>query len=547
MAANTQRKDFFLTFNSQYALFHNVKILVRPKNANSIFTSYLTQAIAVKNPITINTVPTSLHIFVPTRFSVSFPALTFTTTFIVSMSPINDAKCKFKIVSPTGTDLTTMESTHSVTRAVGQKEIVFELMCEQFTTKDPALVPPYITVTDTNANATGSITTNSLTYSIYWPATSASFPVTLRDCMPVTTANATLTYTDGGYGEQQYKSNVTYSCIQGHVINIFNTTNSALTESKAQSYLRQCDDIAWKPYNVDVTCVPNDCGPLDPAKSLQKTVTMPPVTFSTGNTKYTSIATYNCEYGWDIVHTPTFINPDTNTLMDKGKLYCTGTGWSDSADKSKLPACTPHECPFLSEIYDSKGIVYTFTYQDTSKPRFGDTAKYECAAGFKLSGDSVRICGATGWNSTQPSCLPETCQELQSLKNSKVPTYSTTKRADNTFADGTEATYACQSGYYLSNTTLAIRLCNKGWQGTPPSCLPQACPVLTTVTKGLITQTGGAGANLLGSTATYTCDLGYRITISSTGNVLKTTARECLPNTSVDNGQVGQWSGNDSD
>ena len=188
----------------------------------------------------------------------------------------------------------------------------------------------------------------------------------------------------------------------------------------------------------------------------------------------------------------------------------------------------------------------------------GDRASYTCNSGYELVGQSTRTCQSNGqWSGDAPTCTQIVCRNLSNPPNGRVSlsigvfigsraTYTCnrgyslvgdstrvcqndgtwTGRApiiDNT-AGGT-AVYTCNSGYTLVGRD--TRTCQEdgSWSGTAPICRRVRCDDLPDITSGQVSFSGSI--NFPGTTATYTCIVGYVLVGDAT--------RTCL--------ESGQWSG----
>ncbi len=118
-------------------------------------------------------------------------------------------------------------------------------------------------------------------------------------------------------------------------------------------------------------------------------------------------------------------------------------------------------------------------YSDTTPPRYeGSTATYACGNGYQISGTATRMCTASGWSGTPPSCtgllidwfplpfLTAICPDL-TLSNGLINyTPTSTPRLE-----GATATHSCDTGYTLSSST-PTRTCqsDRTWSGSSLTC-----------------------------------------------------------------------------
>ena len=148
----------------------------------------------------------------------------------------------------------------------------------------------------------------------------------------------------------------------------------------------------------------------------------------------------------------------------------------------------------------------------------GSRATYTCSSGYSLVGDSARLCQSDGtWTGRIPICRIIRCGGLSSPSNGRVTII------DETI--GGTAVYTCNSGYTLVGRDTRTCQDDGSWSGTPPICRRIRCADLPGITNGEVTFSGSI--NFPGTTATYTCIIGYTIAGGAT--------RTCL--------ESGQWSG----
>ena len=204
-------------------------------------------------------------------------------------------------------------------------------------------------------------------------------------------------------------------------------------------------------------------------------------------------ASYTCNSGYELV------GQSTRTCQNNGR-------WSGDA-----PTCTQIVCRNLSNppngrVSLSIGVL------------IGSRATYTCNSGYSLVGDSTRVCQNDGtWTGRAPICRIIRCGGLNSPSNGQVTIIDDT-------AGGT-AVYTCNSGYTLVGRD--TRTCQEdgSWSGIAPICRRVRCDDLPDITSGQVSFSGSI--NFPGTTATYTCIVGYVLVGDAT--------RTCL--------ESGQWSG----
>lgn len=252
---------------------------------------------------------------------------------------------------------------------------------------------------------------------------------------------------------------------------------------------RKC--LAHKIWNATApTCIIKDCGSL----------TNPPngiVSFLAG-TSYGQTATYTCNRGY--------------TMSGSPSRQCAEDGvWTGSAPVCEEILCGSLKSPVNGKIVLSRGLsigsVATYScnsgYRISSiddatrvcqqngtfskstptciidcgkltTPMFGNIsidgttygaiAQFTCYQGYKLSGSSIRMCGADGkWNGTQSRCTSIDCGALKDPDNGMVITSD-----DSGY--GNIAMYKCNSEYVLQGYYKRTCLSNGTWSGVAPTC-----------------------------------------------------------------------------
>ncbi|XP_064387965.1 uncharacterized protein LOC135336171 isoform X3 [Halichondria panicea] len=214
----------------------------------------------------------------------------------------------------------------------------------------------------------------------------------------------------------------------------------------------------------------------------------------------------------------------------------TGPGeWSGVASICGALTCSGLSVPQNGRIF--------FTPDTTSPYDYNSVATYACNPGFGLTGgDPTRTCGGDDsstsgvWSGTAPVCNPITCIPLNSIDNGMISYSGPDITAP--FDLGTAAVYTCNTGFFLEGNMM--RSCGGSeasivgaWDGTNPRCSAITCSILTDPSNGVITYTTDTTAPFdYQTTATYSCDAGFRLSIGYT-------ARSCVGST---NGP-GIWSG----
>ena len=133
-------------------------------------------------------------------------------------------------------------------------------------------------------------------------------------------------------------------------------------------------------------------------------------------------------------------------------------------------------CPDLSPLING-AIVYS----DPTIPRGEDsTVTYSCDTGYGLTGDATLTCTYSGWDGTASSCTGMYClyhmQVINSFKMHAIDIHCSTLSLQNgniTYSNGsvedwyyhgTTATYQCDSGYKLTGGD-TVRTCTGDGSG----------------------------------------------------------------------------------
>ena len=94
-----------------------------------------------------------------------------------------------------------------------------------------------------------------------------------------------------------------------------------------------------------------------------------------------------------------------------GQIWCVEV-W-DPPNTYTVPTMTTHyltgtSCQDLTDIQN--GVISYNTISANGYRRLATVATYSCtAAGFDLTGNSMRTCGVSGWDGTAPTCTGEDC------------------------------------------------------------------------------------------------------------------------------------------
>ncbi|XP_064386387.1 sushi, von Willebrand factor type A, EGF and pentraxin domain-containing protein 1-like [Halichondria panicea] len=146
-----------------------------------------------------------------------------------------------------------------------------------------------------------------------------------------------------------------------------------------------------------------------------------------------------------------------------------------------------------------------------NRPIFS-AATYICNTGCTLTGSTTtRTCVSDGvWSGSAPTCQPN-CPDLPSRSLANGMIFYSAGGPTNNRPVGSTATHSCDNGYRLVGE--AMRTCRSGgtWSGSAPVC-QRTCSDLPPLMNGSITYTDGlADTSPVNTLATYTCDNGYTL------------------------------------
>ncbi|XP_060603499.1 CUB and sushi domain-containing protein 3-like [Ruditapes philippinarum] len=205
------------------------------------------------------------------------------------------------------------------------------------------------------------------------------------------------------------------------------------------------------------TCEPVNCSDLvSPANG---SVTLSGLT-------YMNTARYNCSIGFVLT------GSSTRTCMSDGN-------WDNSP-----PSCIIVDCGPISNPENGSVLVPSST--------FASVATYTCLNGYFLTGSATRLCTSDGyWNGSAPSCTYIACGVLLNPSNGSVSISS--------YGFMGTATYSCLTGFNLSGSIERTCLSDGNWNASEPSCYIIDCGILQDPSNGSVTLSGSTFL----STASY--------------------------------------------
>ncbi|XP_065189187.1 sushi, von Willebrand factor type A, EGF and pentraxin domain-containing protein 1-like isoform X2 [Sycon ciliatum] len=178
--------------------------------------------------------------------------------------------------------------------------------------------------------------------------------------------------------------------------------------------------------------------------------------------------------------------------MATSKCLSTGSWEIPIASCTEITCTSPTTAP-------ANGAVTTGTNTLSS------VLQYSCNEGYQLSGTSYTVCQADGsWSTANPMCTQITCPLA-----TPPPVSGTVSSSANTYLSSRQ--YSCMTGYMLTGSTDTVCLSNGKWSGTQPTCSINICRILSAPTNGYVY----VDDLTFGSKASFSCNVGYRLTGAS--------------------------------
>ncbi|XP_067303555.1 regulator of complement activation group 2 gene 1 [Pseudorasbora parva] len=164
-------------------------------------------------------------------------------------------------------------------------------------------------------------------------------------------------------------------------------------------------------------------------------------------------------------------------------VTCQGTQWTSlELDCTRKSCGSPPD--FLNGRYEKTGIL------------FGDKITAVCDKGFVLAGQiKDRWCRDGGWDGRDPVCEAEKCQAPPIIENGQIESVS----------------YKCNSGFFLTGSSLLYRSEDGIFEPDPPKCLAQ-CQQPSFPSKNVILSDSYLSTESFpdGSTVTFECIIGHK-------------------------------------
>ncbi|CAH2293998.1 sushi, von Willebrand factor type A, EGF and pentraxin domain-containing 1 [Pelobates cultripes] len=208
------------------------------------------------------------------------------------------------------------------------------------------------------------------------------------------------------------------------------------------------------------------------------------------NYNYMSVLHYKCDVGFEMLGSP--------------KRTCQADRKWDGDE----PICIPISCGQQPPLENGKVKGNEYTY--------GKQVEYHCNDGYRLHGDTNRMCLENGnWSGTTPICLLITCDSPNGITNGEI--------IGTDYSVGKEILYKCNQGYKIQGIAKRICLSDGTWDVQAPVCQPLNCGPPEDISHGFLTNSSFKYNDYIA----YACFTGYEIQGSPT--------RQCLAN--------GSWSG----
>ncbi|KAG7461968.1 hypothetical protein MATL_G00196770 [Megalops atlanticus] len=252
-----------------------------------------------------------------------------------------------------------------------------------------------------------------------------------------------------------FGSQVQYSCLKGFELETQTDTLSCLS------------DGSWSPHRV--RCRPQPCALLP---NLTHVVITGEEVTPTGRT-----VTLSCEQGYHLQ------GPEVSECQPGGS-------WSPGFSSD---TCVPVSCGMPLPLHHGNIEGESYNY--------GDVIIYKCLPGFKIQGDSMKICqGDKTWSGGHPVCNAVSCGLPPSVENAAATATGETYQSN--------VTYVCMSGLHLVGPQTLTCLANGTWSQPVPVCeAVQVCETPGVILNGKFEEHHLA----TGAAIEFQCDKGYSL------------------------------------
>ncbi|XP_023016189.2 locomotion-related protein hikaru genki [Leptinotarsa decemlineata] len=139
--------------------------------------------------------------------------------------------------------------------------------------------------------------------------------------------------------------------------------------------------------------------------------------------------------------------------------------------------------------------------------RLGNTAKFQCPVGFKISGEPTLTCQASGkWSAPVPKCELVKCPPLDSAEGLEEP-HLQIEEHNNSY--GGRSIFSCAWGYKLLGPPGIECELSGNWSGPLPKCVPIQCQPPVLPLNGHLIQSEAPGMDggryAVGSLVQFAC------------------------------------------
>ncbi|XP_052776697.1 sushi, von Willebrand factor type A, EGF and pentraxin domain-containing protein 1-like [Mya arenaria] len=283
---------------------------------------------------------------------------------------------------------------------------------------------------------------------------------TIKTCAPAAVPSSSKSPDQVSY---DYATSVTYNCLTGYIHSAGDLTRTCQADTTWSGTTPTCSMI---------TCVPSADVPNSTKDTAQ------------GSYNYGDTVTYTCDTTYQMTSgtaTRTCNNPDT---------------WSGT-----LPTCTLITCSTAPAL----GSFVSMTTTAAAMYYHGDQVVHECITGYEVvSGTATRTCvQIESWDGTELTCTIKQCDKI-------AVSFAAASPDQAKYDYATSVAYTCFINYNHTAGDLT-RTCDDtpAWDGSLPTCTIAACLPPPTTTMGTFAPT--ETIYQFGTNATYTCTVGYYI------------------------------------
>ncbi|KAM5148064.1 E-selectin-like [Mantella aurantiaca] len=268
------------------------------------------------------------------------------------------------------------------------------------------------------------------------------------------------------YGEFNFKSICNFSCDNGFRLH-------GSKSSECQSTREWSDPIP--------TCLAESCMDLQSPEGGNMRCSD-----VYGEFKFKSICNFSCDNGF--------------RLHGSKSSECQSTReWSDP-----IPTCLAESCMDLQSP-EGGNMRCSDVYGEF---KFKSICNFSCDNGFRLHGSKSSECQSTReWSDSIPTCLAESCMDLQSPEGGNV-------RCSDVYGEfkfKSICNFSCDNGFRLHGSKSSECQSTREWSDPIPTCLAVSCVDLQIPANGKIHCTVEYGKSQYKSFCNFSCDKGYEL------------------------------------